>query len=74
MKYGIFKRECLKDDNLKSPLTLGCITANSKRGLDAVCRYSVCAFMCLPLRLVSSGTPAAAAGSRSLGRRRSEQL
>lgn len=35
--------------------------------------WCVCSFTCLPLRLESSGTPAAAAGSHSLGRQRSEQ-
>lgn len=51
-----------------------------KKGLNVFSMYgvyvfimSMCFFVCVPLRLVSSGTPAAAAGSHNLGRQKSEQ-
>lgn len=68
-----------KDRNLKSILTTVSILLSLKSdwmlAVGHMCLHSLwlCSFMCLPLRLVLSGTPAAAAGSHSLGRRRSVQ-
>lgn len=66
----------LKDNHSKSLwLRQESVKVGCKRWVSGICAYimSVGSYMRLPLTLVSSGTPAAAAGSQSLGRQRSEQ-
>lgn len=60
--------------NFKCALTLDYSTAYCKTGLDVCVNiHCVRSFMCLPLKLVLSGTPAAAPGSHNLGPQKSER-